>query len=456
MSADHEQLDPSKRLPAEAVLGLLRPLVIEIDQLGHVRAVHGGFGGFLGHDPSTFVNVSVFDFVAPSSIGEIATYFVESVDESLDTVSLPLPFRLELLAADGEPHPVDVIPTARSTGDGQWGWVVTLVPTSLGGSASRSLDAEVSGRPRDEVRRLLAEEVTVENAHYSTRGFLVDRLDGDGVVVSGRSDAEAPVAAAIAEAVAGGWAPWTGSAHGATLSVPVEELPSEVARLAAQRNWRRVWVTAVGADGTSVAAFVVFSRVPAEYRLGEVKSNARTRMKRLADYTALILGRWRERERLVEAATSDALTGLANRRGLADALAAAGSDHVAVLYIDLDDFKSVNDRFGHLAGDRVLVETAHRIGELCRPVDVVARFGGDEFVVLLRDTASDQARIVGERIMRRLNDPIELPDGPIRITASVGLAPGVSGADLIDLADQAMLSAKRSGRARLIAAPPPP
>lgn len=448
---------------ADEVLGLIRPLVIVIDQIGRVLAVHGGYGGFLGHDPAKFLDVSVFDFVAPSSVGEIATYFVESADESPDTVSLPLPFRLELLDADGEPHPVDVIPTARAVGDGQWGWIVTLVPTSLSGSAGRSLDAEVSGKPRQVVRRLLAEEVTVENSHYSTRGFLIDRLDGDldggpddGVVVSGRSASDSVVEAALSSAIADGWAPWADLPHGATVPIDVEALPPEVARSALDRNWRRVWVTAVAVDGRVIAAFVVFSRVPAGYPLGEVKSNARARMKRLADYTAVILGRWKERERLVRAATSDALTGLANRRGLADALEAAGSDHVAVLYIDIDDFKSVNDRFGHLAGDRVLVETALRITELCRPVDVVARFGGDEFVVLLRDTASEQATLIGERIMSRLNDPIELADGAVRITASVGLAPGVSGADLIDLADQAMLSAKRNGRARLITAPPRP
>lgn len=441
---------------ADEVLGLLRPLVLVIDQVGHVRSVHGGYGGFLGHDPAKFVDVSVFDFVAPSSVGEIATYFVESADESSDTVSLPLPFRLELLAADGEPHPVDVIPTARAVDDGQWGWVVTLVPTSLSGSAGRSLDAEVSGQPRPAVRRLLAEEVTVENSHYSTRGFLVDGLDRDEVIVSGRAESETRFASLLSDAIVDGWAPWSDLAHGDTASIAVEELPPAVSQEAQRRSWRRIWVTAIHVDGRTVAAFVVFSRVPDSYRLEEIKSNARSRMKRLADYAAVILGRWRERDRLVRAATSDALTGLANRRGLAEALAAAGSDHVAVLYIDLDDFKSVNDRFGHLAGDQVLVETAHRICELCRPVDVVARFGGDEFVVLLRDTASDHAAQIGERIMRRLNDPIDLADGSIRITASVGLAPGVSGADLIDLADQAMLSAKRGGRARLIAAPQSP
>ncbi|MFZ9041983.1 MAG: diguanylate cyclase domain-containing protein [Ilumatobacteraceae bacterium] len=441
---------------ADEVLGLLRPLVLVIDQVGRVRAVHGGYGGFLGHDPATFVDVSVFDFVAPSSVGEIATYFAESADESPDTVSLPLPFRLELLAADGEPHPVDVIPTARALAGGQWGWIVTLVPTSLGGSAGRSLDAEVSGQPRPVVRRLLAEEVTVDNAHYSTRGFLIDQLDGDEVVVSGRAESESVFGDALADAISDGWAPWTGLPHGATATLAVDALPITVARLVEQRRWRRVWVTSVGVDGRTTAAFIVFSRVPDSYPLGEVKSNARARMKRLADYTAVILGRWQEQDRLVRAATSDALTGLANRRGLADALAAAGSDHVAVLYIDLDDFKSVNDRFGHLAGDQVLVETARRISELCRPVDVVARFGGDEFVVLLRDAAAEQAAQIGERIMSRLHDPIDLADGPLRITASVGLAPGVSGADLIDLADQAMLAAKRGGRARLIAAPPSP
>lgn len=444
------------RLDAAAVLATLRPLVIVVDAVGGIRQVHGGNGGFLGHDPSTFVGGNVFDFVAPSSIGEVATYFAESVDETIETVLLPLPFRLELVGADGLYHPVDIIPTAVDAGDGSWGWVVTIVPVAFGGAAARSLHATVNGSPRAEIRRLLADEVTVDNTHYSTRGFLIDRMHDAQPRVTARSDREQPMAEALADGLASGWRPWDDVGHGATIPVPVDTMPTEVRRLAADKDWQRVSVTPVHLDGVPIAAYVLFSRVPASHLVVEMKTILESRMRRLADYTALLVGRWVERERLLAAATHDALTGLKNRAVLASALEAGEGADASLLYIDVDDFKEVNDRHGHTVGDLVLVEIARRIGEVCRPDDVVARFGGDEFVVLLRGIGLDQATIIGTRILASVGAPIEIPGGSVQVTVSIGLAPAVGDADLIDLADRAMLVAKREGRARLVAAPPTP
>jgi diguanylate cyclase (GGDEF)-like protein len=129
------------------------------------------------------------------------------------------------------------------------------------------------------------------------------------------------------------------------------------------------------------------------------------------------------------------------------------ADHpVAVLYIDVDRFKEVNDRWGHAVGDRVLAQLAERIERSCRPRDVVARFGGDEFVVLLRDVDQAGAERIGERIVAAAGAPLELPDGPERVTLSIGLAPVCSDTDPVDVADRAMMSAKRLGRDRLVTA----
>ena len=160
-------------------------------------------------------------------------------------------------------------------------------------------------------------------------------------------------------------------------------------------------------------------------------------------------------------AVIDPLTGVYNRRyamprlaGIAAQAAQEGSDF-AVMVVDLDRFKSVNDRFGHAAGDRVLSEVAHRLSENLRMSDLLARIGGEEFLVALPQTSIADAERVAERLCQVISDqPIRLPSGQaLRVTASIGVALGsTEGADpekvpaLIDRADQALLQSKSAGR----------
>jgi diguanylate cyclase (GGDEF)-like protein len=165
---------------------------------------------------------------------------------------------------------------------------------------------------------------------------------------------------------------------------------------------------------------------------------------------------WRER------ATRDALTGLVNREHLITLLGAsltrARRTHTAVglLFLDLDGFKPINDRFGHAAGDTVLKEVGAHLRANVRCEDVVARFGGDEFCVLLCETSEDGARKVGDRIVKAINDlPLQFEGHSCRIGASVGAAVAlpwvtpVTAADLLAAADKGMYAAKRGGKNRL-------
>lgn len=160
-----------------------------------------------------------------------------------------------------------------------------------------------------------------------------------------------------------------------------------------------------------------------------------------------------ERE-LEHRASHDPLTGLPNRRKLERELqnaivhAAATGDGLTLLFLDLDGFKSANDRGGHDAGDRVLREVAQRLEHALRQGDLVARVGGDEFVALLRgcsDTTS--AQIVACGLRAKLRPPYMLPDGLFRLDVSVGTAcfpaDGDTAATLLAHADQAMYAAKR-------------
>ena len=156
-------------------------------------------------------------------------------------------------------------------------------------------------------------------------------------------------------------------------------------------------------------------------------------------------------------AEQDALTGLANRTLLGRMLCEMGAAArpCAILFIDLDGFKLINDTRGHDVGDEVLLEVAARLSAAVRPSDVVARFGGDEFVVVCQGASGDElgvARRVAERIEQLLRCPIRTQDGPAMVTASIGIAGGVIDPDfpqeLLQRADAAMYQAKRLGKDR--------
>ncbi len=155
----------------------------------------------------------------------------------------------------------------------------------------------------------------------------------------------------------------------------------------------------------------------------------------------------------------DPLTNLPNRTLFSDRLehatarAARGTTSLAVLFLDLDGFKRINDHHGHAVGDRLLQAVGTRMKETVRESDTVARLGGDEFVVLVEDIDGlDSARRTAERISKSLNRPFVIDGIPHSISASIGVAFCSAGEsrseDMLREADQAMYAAKASGRAR--------
>jgi diguanylate cyclase (GGDEF)-like protein len=168
-------------------------------------------------------------------------------------------------------------------------------------------------------------------------------------------------------------------------------------------------------------------------------------------------------DELRQQAYRDALTGLANRLRLQDRIDHAlerlrgrSPNHAAVLFIDLDHFKHLNDRFGHAKGDRALQVIADRIRSIIRPGDTAGRLGGDEFAILLEDVQGpDVVHAVCERLLEGLSQAIELDDAAPIVDASIGYAlsgpGGETSEDLLRNADIAMYAAKAAGRGQIVA-----
>ena len=161
-------------------------------------------------------------------------------------------------------------------------------------------------------------------------------------------------------------------------------------------------------------------------------------------------------EKMRYRATHDALTGLSNYREFLESLereirrGERSNRSFAVLLLDLDALKSINDRMGHLAGNRALKRLSEVVKEQCRSTDLAARYGGDEFAVLLIDADPGMARQIAERVQTALRAGREQP--PLTVSIGVSIFPddGRSAQDLLEAADRELYQRKRASRSRVV------
>jgi diguanylate cyclase (GGDEF)-like protein len=165
--------------------------------------------------------------------------------------------------------------------------------------------------------------------------------------------------------------------------------------------------------------------------------------------------RLRDEDQMRHDALHDPLTGLANRTLLYDrlhhALAQSEREHgqTGVLFVDLDNFKQINDEHGHRVGDELLAALGDRLRAVVRPADTVARIGGDEFVVIYEHADEAGALALADRLETAISEPLTLGGVERRLSASIGIAIGHGEADeLIRAADAAVYRAKAAGGAR--------
>ena len=256
------------------------------------------------------------------------------------------------------------------------------------------------------------------------------------------------------------------AAQGVVVARPSHSLPG-VADLLGEHEVRDAMLTVLKGEGRFIGTMVVANReaATAEFGDGDVQL-----LETLGGQITVVWenGRLEESlDRLQEVgvqlsyqAHHDSLTGLANRSQFTDRLrdamlmASVTGNIPAILFVDLDDFKTVNDRFGHAAGDQVLAAVASRIRACVRPTDTPARVGGDEFAVLLPGSGGVQtAVVIGERVLEAVRAPIPVQGATVTVGVSVGVATpnerDVSIEQLLRDADTAMYAAKSGGKGRV-------
>ncbi len=250
-------------------------------------------------------------------------------------------------------------------------------------------------------------------------------------------------------------APWRRAVHTGVLEVETDlsSLDGSLATAAATLGATTLWVLPVHtSSGAAPGALLSIWR----RSTGEPLATHGRMLETCSQYLRLAIDWHDSHQALVAAATTDPLTGLANRAHLADAIRADRSPLAAVLFCDLDDFKLVNDRHGHLVGDQLLQEAARRLGAAVRSTDLLARLGGDEFAVFCPDLASEiDAEDVADSIIAALDVPVVVGGQRQRIGCSVGVATvraGGQGANDLDQllgeADRALYRAKDLGKGR--------
>jgi len=242
------------------------------------------------------------------------------------------------------------------------------------------------------------------------------------------------------------------SGHEAAALLPRGRQPHALDEYLSQEGLEDAIVTALhGADR-------IFGMVLVGNRLGDdvtFTHDDRRLFETFASHAAALLENDRVKNQLRHQAFHDSLTGFANRLLFAErvhkalTLTVAGQRRPVVLFVDLDDFKIINDSLGHSAGDQLLIAVAERVRASLRPDDLVARLGGDEFAVLLERSDASDAEAVAFRLVDALRAPFVLEGREMRVHASIGIAQaeyGIVADDLLRNADVAMYSAKTNGK----------
>jgi diguanylate cyclase (GGDEF)-like protein len=433
------------RLDPGGVLAHVRPLIVVIDREGNVTDAYGAHGGVAGYQSEDLVGHHALDFVSEADRQELMHMFLPG--RNLRVLTTPSPFPIRMVGPNDERELVDVLP--RGFDDHGGGYVLTIMPRCELPTPVKVLDLIIDGASLDAVLSELVTHQASSIREAKVDPHIILRPDRpDRVIISSKRNRCSETLTTLVDS--GNDRMWNQMASGSTREYEISQLPPILRATAEREGCSSCTVTRVDVDGRLECVMVTLITDPARAaKLGNVAINQREQIRII---THAVRRDVADRA-LRAAALEDSLTGLSNRGRFDQLLSAFDGVDATLLFIDLDHFKSVNDRYGHDVGDQVLIEVANRLRSCCRPADVIARIGGDEFAVLLTDTDESTARSISDRLLAAICEPLPSHLGPESISASVGFARHVSPTnptDLLHAADRAMLRGKRSGRARVV------
>jgi diguanylate cyclase (GGDEF)-like protein/PAS domain S-box-containing protein len=431
----------------QAVVENMSELFIAFGHDGTVWWTNDAWEYLLGYEPGELVGRNVLTLIAPDDLDEAAVTVRNAA--VVEGWRPPRPFRL--VAKDGSYVTFDVaglalfhIPEVRS---------IVCVARHADGQArvDQILETLAARRPLSDV---LDQLVYLMHKPGWRLGVAIQYDRGDGTLAASHSD--------LPPALTGldrppGTAPWDVARSTGELVVDLgmHTIDDEVRAVAADLGFTTCWAVAVPDPGRELDACIIVWNAEAE----EPETAQDRAFQRLRRLLALGLDARTQSDALEHAASTDPLTGLANRRSFEQLSTAELPDDIAVLFADLDGFKPVNDRWGHAAGDEVIRIVGRRIAASLRPDDRAARVGGDEFAILCHVSTEDEAAALAGRLVAAICEPMHLSAATVEVGMSIGVALSLGGAvdangvrptigTLLELADRQLYEAKTAGRGR--------
>ncbi|HEV2362505.1 MAG TPA: GGDEF domain-containing protein [Acidimicrobiales bacterium] len=427
---------------------------IVLDRGGQIRFASRAVHDMAGIEVEDLTGHNFAEFVHPDDLGEAVDTFAAALD---DSTRWP-PTLIRVVKPDGSAIPVEVIGHGMFDDPVVDGVIFSLHRMDETDCLHRILEAMATGAPLAAILRLVTEMVELPPLDLDAVVAYGRTGDGDALSDGYRLYAAGRTAPEVLDAIRANEVdlPWN-YADGPPASpadrdrvqlVDVQELPSWVRGVLADEGYVECRMLPLF-DGRG-AAGALLALVRTDTGPGALGQ----RLRRARDVCELAFIRNDYEEQLRFAALHDRLTGLPNRARFFAALERKRDPDMgpltAVLYLDLDGFKPINDRYGHLFGDDVLVEAAQRINQTLRPHDLAARLGGDEFAILVDGfNKVEDAAELAERLCEALALPMVIHDTEVGVSASIGVAVGPMSIDrssLLEAADEAMYRAKHAGK----------
>lgn len=405
----------------------------------------------LGFAPEEMIGLDALSLLHPDDRDVAVGAIVQLVAEAKGRVGVGIPLAARVRTREGAYRSFEIGAQVALDDPAVAGVILRLRPIEGQAFLDLALRELVAGADLEDVLLLLARAAEAE---VSPAAASVS-YDWDGARF--RSAVSTGLASELAGTEATRNAPWATALDGAVpVDFTLDELPPAVAEPARRGGFAGCWVVPVAMVHADLSACLfVWRHEPDAPWVSHLVA-----LDRIAGLVALAFRHRHDENLLVHAALHDGLTGLPNRRQFFQRVEAAveatredgAGGRVGVLYLDLDDFKPVNDDLGHAAGDEVLRVVAERIRTSIRPHDLVARLGGDEYAILCAD-ATDEAGIVSlaERLVGHIAEPLTVAGARVRVAASIGVAfgaPAMSADQLIERADGAQRMAKADGKGR--------